>query len=146
MLNTASAIISFFGRLEDQIIELYENLAANEKYSEAKDTFLALAKDNKRDRETVQRVYQEVVTDAIETGFSFTGLNEDDYQISTELAEGLSYSNVVRMAIDAEDKSSKFCIDASESSRSLLADIPQAFEWVAKRKNRRKEQLASLLE
>ena len=146
MLNTASAIISFFGRLEDQIIELYENLAANEEYSEAKDTFLVLAKDNKRDRETVQRVYQEVVTDAIETGFSFTGLNEDDYQISTELAEGLSYSNVVRMAIDAEDKSSKFCIDASESSRSLLADIPQSFEWVAKRKNRRKEQLASLLE
>ena len=146
MLNTASAIISFFGRLEDQIIELYENLAANEEYSEAKDTFLALAKDNKRDRETVQRVYQEVVTDAIETGFSFTGLNEDDYQISTELAEGLSYSNVVRMAIDVEDKSSKFCIDASESSRSLLADIPQSFEWVAKRKNRRKEQLASLLE
>ena len=146
MLNTASAIISFFGRLEDQIIELYENLAANEKYSEAKDIFLALAKDNKRDREMVQRVYQEVVTDAIETGFSFTGLNENDYQITTELAEGLSYSNVVRMAIDAEDRSSKFCIDASESSRSLLADIPQAFEWVAKRKNRRKEQLASLLE
>lgn len=146
MLNTASAIISFFGRLEDQIIELYENLAANEKYSEAKDIFLALAKDNKRDREMVQRVYQEVVTDAIETGFSFTGLNEKDYQITTELAEGLSYLNVVRMAIDAEDRSSKFCIDASESSRSLLADIPQAFEWVAKRKNRRKEQLASLLE
>ena len=146
MLNTASAIISFFGRLEDQIIELYENLAANEKYSEAKDIFLALAKDNKRDREMVQRVYQEVVTDAIETGFSFTGLNEKDYQFTTELTEGLSYSNVVRMAIDAEDRSSKFCIDASESSRSLLADIPQSFEWVAKRKNSRKKQLASLLE
>ncbi len=146
MLNTASAIISFFGRLEDQIIELYEKLAANEKYSEAKDTFLALTKDNKRDKEMVQRVYQEVVTDAIETGFSFKGLNEKDYQFTTKLTEGLSYSNILRMAIDAEEKSSKFCIDASESSRSLLADIPQSFEWVAKRKNRRKKQLESLLE
>jgi len=49
------------------------------------------------------------------------------------------------MAIEAEEVSRRLCADASESSRALLADIAQAFEWVAERKRKRKAVLESLL-
>lgn len=144
MLNTASAIISFYERLEDQIAGFYENLAQDEKYSEERETFLALSRENRRHKEMVIRAYREVITDAIEAGFSFTGLDESDYAIATELREDLSLHDVLNSAIEIEEKSRKFCNDASESSRDLLADITQSFGWVARRKARRLQTLRSI--
>jgi len=144
LLNTASLIISFYSRLEDQIAGFYEDLARNERYSDGRGTFLAFAKENKKHKEMVQRTYREVITDAIETGFSFSRLDERDYQVNTSLIEGPSFSDALKMAIDIEDKSFRFCANVSESSKALLADISQAFAWVANRKAKRKDILESL--
>lgn len=142
MLNTASAVISFYGRLEDQAGKFYADLA--QKYVEDRETFLAFAKESGKHKEIVSRAYQEVITDAIEAGFSFAGLNESDYQVKTELLGAMSYPDALQIALELEEKIHRFCIDASERSRSLLADIPQAFERVAKRKGERKLKLKEL--
>ncbi|MCK4925853.1 hypothetical protein KAS10_00695, partial [Candidatus Aerophobetes bacterium] len=76
-LTTASQIISFAKELEDKAAKLYQELAA--RYPEAKEVFLSFAKENKKNEIVVQRTYNEVVTDAIETGFSFEGLEADPY-------------------------------------------------------------------
>ncbi|MHA1675814.1 MAG: ferritin family protein, partial [Candidatus Njordarchaeales archaeon] len=141
-----SAVVSFYERLEEQVAKFYEELASNERYSEGKGIFLALAKEDRRHREMVLRAYREIITDAFEAGFSFTGLRESDYRIDIELAEDLSFSDVLRRALEIEEKIYRFCIDVSEGSKGLLDGLSHVFERVAKRKADRKIRLKSLLE
>ncbi len=144
MLNTTSTFISFHGELEDRIRAFYEHLASGERYPEARETFLALAKENRKHKEMVLRTYREVITDAFEGGFPLTALNKGDYEIDTELVEDMSLHEVLKKAIEMEETSQKFCRDAAESTRGLMADVPLSFEWVARRKDLRKRKLESL--
>jgi hypothetical protein len=144
-LHTASAIISFYSRLEDQTAKFYNDVAENEEYSMGRETFLAFAQENKKQKSMIRRTYQEVITDALEACFSFPNLHEDAYLIDSELTDTLSYKEVLEKAINIEDKSYNFCTEASEKSKDLLAGIPQAFKRVAKRKAKRKLLLQSLL-
>ena len=141
---TASAIISFTERLEDDSSRFYEELA--EKYAEGKETFLSFAKESRKNKVLVVRTYQETITDALEACFSFKGLNLSGYLAETTLTESMNYSDALRMAIELEEKASKFYLDASERSKSLLATIPRAFRKVAERRSNRKLKLKSLLE
>jgi len=94
----------------------------------------------------VTRTYQETITDAIEACFSFRGLNLSDYLAETTLTEDTSYSSALKMAIELEEKSSKFYLDVAEQSKSLLATIPRAFKIVAEIRNNRKLKLKSLVD
>lgn len=144
-LNTASAVVSHYTRLEDEISRFYEELAAKVESPEGREAFAAFARESKKNRDMVDRAYRHVVTDAFETGFTFSGLNDEDYRIDTQLEDDLRFSDALKMAIDVEEVSRRLCSDASESSRALLADIAQAFGWVAERKSKRKATLESLL-
>jgi len=140
---TASAIISFAEKLEEDSSKFYEELA--EKYVEDKETFLSFSKESRENRVLVIRTYQETITDALEACF-IKGLNLNDYLAETKLKEGMSYSDVLKMAIELEEKTSKFYLDVAERTKSLLATIPRAFRKVAERRNNRKLKLKSLLE
>ena len=140
-LNTASAVISFTKELEENSIKYYENLI--QKYAQDKETFLAFIKENKKNIVSVQRVYQEGITDAIEGCFSFEGLDTDNYIFNQKLSADASYSNVLESAIEKEEKIQKFYLDSAEMSKSLLADIPRLFERIAKKRDKRIMQLES---
>jgi len=145
-LHTASAIISFYSRLEDQAAKFYRDAAANEKYAAGRETFLALAQENHTQKAMIQRVYQEDITDAFEACFSFPNLREGAYRIDSELTDALSYTEVLEKAMTLEETSYNFCTEASEKSKALLAGIPQALQRVATRKAKRKLLLQSLLD
>jgi rubrerythrin len=136
--------ITFHGRLEDSIKTFYEMLASKETYAGVRDAFFALAKENGKHKEMVLRTYREVITDAFEGGFPLTNLDEKDYLLKTALPDSLSLVDVLKLAVEIEEKSRKFCEDAASSTEGLMADVPQAFEWVAKRKTRRIKKLESL--
>ena len=144
MLNTTSMFITFHGRLEDSIKDFYENLASNEIYGGVGDVFLALARENGKHKEMVMRAYREVITDAFEGGFPLKILDEEDYKLRTEMSEEIEFSDILKRAVEIEEKSRKFCKDAANSTKGLMADVPQAFEWVSKRKTRRIGSLESL--
>lgn len=141
-LNTASAVISFTKELEENSIKYYENLI--QKYAQDKETFLAFIKENKKNIVSVQRVYQEGITDAIEGCFSFEGLDTDNYIFNQKLSADASYSIVLESAIEMEEKIQKFYLDSAEVSKSLLADIPRLFERIAQKRDERKIELKSL--
>lgn len=141
-LNTASAVISFAKELEENSIEYYENLI--QKYTQDKEPFLAFIKENKKNIVSVQRVYYEGITDAIESCFSFEGLNTDNYSFNIKLLKDASYSDVLKKAIKIEEKIQKYYLDSAEASKSLMADIPRVFERVAKKRDKRKIELKSL--
>jgi len=141
-LNTTSAVISFAKELEENSIKYYENLI--QKYTQDKETFLTFIKENKKNVVLVQRVYYEVITDAIEGCFSFEDLDTDNYVFNQKLPAGASYSDVLENAIKIEEKIQKYYLDSAEISKSLMADIPRVFERIAKKRGKRKIQIRLL--
>ena len=143
-LQTASAVISFAKNLESDSAAFYVNAA--QTYPQAAEAFLLLSEENKRNRILVERTYYEVISDALEAGFSFEGLNSDDYPIKPESIPDESYSDVLKRAMGIEGDIQEFYLAAAEKSRSLMADIPRVFERVARKRDQRKLKLSSLLE
>jgi len=146
VLNTASAVLGFAKELEDKIVRFYEDAAHNEKYSVAKSTFLAFITESKKNKAMVERVYREIITDAIEACYSFPALNSGNYSAEIELTENMGYPDVLKMAMEFEEKSRKFYVDSAESSKSLLADISVAFKKIGQKKAGRLLKLKSLYE
>jgi rubrerythrin len=143
-LNTASEIIKFAVKLEEDSAKFYEELAR--RYAEGEELFRAFAKENRKNKISVERAYYEVVSDALETGFSFEGLDADEYSIETGPTEGRGYAELLRIALGMEERIRRFYLTAAERSRSLMADVPRVFARVAKRREERKRKLKALLE
>jgi rubrerythrin len=142
-LHTASEVIGFAKKLENESAKFYEDLS--QQYVKGKDIFLSFAKENEKYVIQIERAYYGVITDAIEGCFAFD-INPDDYTFKTELAENASYSNALDKAIEIEEKIIKFYSDAAEQSKSLLADVPRHFVMVAKKRNNRIPKLRALIE
>jgi len=140
---TASAILSFADKLEDDSSKFYGKLA--ERYADDKETFLSFVEESRKNKVLVIRTYQETITDALEACF-IKGLNLNDYLVETTLTEGMRYPDALKIAIKLEEKAGKFYSDAAETSKSLLATIPSAFRKVAERRNSRRLMLKSLLD
>ena len=140
--TTCSAIISFAEKLESNSSKFYEELA--EKSAENKETFLAFAKESRKNKVLVTRTYQETITDALEA--CFIQIDLSNYLTETTFREAMTYLDALKMAIELEEKASKFYFDAAEQSKSLLATIPMAFRKVAEKRNNRKPKLKSLVE
>ncbi|MEM3054642.1 MAG: hypothetical protein QXM52_02920 [Candidatus Bathyarchaeia archaeon] len=144
LLNTASAVISFLTRLEEETAKFYEELS--KKYPEGKEIFQSFSKENEKNKSMIQRVYYGVITDALEACFSFKeGINPQNYVIKTEVAENASFVNVLKSALEIEETIRKAYIDAAELSEGLMADVPQAFRAVAKKRSERVTKLAAFL-
>ena len=141
-INTASAAISLARKLEEDGIRFYEELAR--RYPQGRDTFLAFAKENRRNILQIERAYYGVITDAIEGCFAFH-MNPDAYTLNTELAENASLSQAVTTAVALEEKMIRFYSDAAEQSGSLMADVPRAFTLIAGKRASREPKLRSLI-
>ena len=75
-LNTASEVISFTRKLEEDSAKFYEDLAqADIKGGE---TLLSLAQENRKNIIQIERAYYGVITDALEGCFAFN-INLDEY-------------------------------------------------------------------
>jgi len=130
--------------MQDLLIELYGGLARDDRHSEWRTTFELFTRENRREKETIDRAYREAITDVLEVGLSSSGLNPMDYEFNLELEDSLSLSDSVRTAFVGEENVRRFCEDVGKS-RSIISDISRAFEQVAKRKLKRRETLESIL-
>jgi len=142
MLHTASEVLTLAKKLENESAKFYEDLS--QRYAKDVDVLLSFAKENGKNVVQIERAYYGVITDAIEGCFAFN-INPDDYAFKTELAEGASYSDALDKAIELEEKVGEFYTVAAEQSKSLMADVPRAFEMVAKKRNNRKAKLKSFI-
>jgi len=140
-LQTASEVISFAKKLEEDCAKFYENLA--QRYTNDREALLSFANENRRNIVLIERAYYGVITDAIEGCFSFQ-INANKYMFETKLAENASYNAALNKAVEMEEKIIKFYSDAAEQSKSLMADIPRTFAMIAKKRNIRSSKLKSL--
>jgi hypothetical protein len=144
MLNTASAVISFLTKLEEETAKFYEKLA--QKYPEVKETFTLFSKDNQKNRILLERTYYGVITDALEACFSFKeGLNPEIYAIKIEIGEGATFLDALKAALEIEENTRKAYLDAAILSEALMADVPQALKKIAKKRYERIAKLKALL-
>ena len=74
-LKTAASVISYISKIEQESADFYEKLS--KEYEIHTDMFLSFVKENKKNEKNIRRTYYSVVTDALETGFSFKGLHTD---------------------------------------------------------------------
>jgi hemoglobin-like flavoprotein len=144
LLNTASAVISFLTKLEEETAKFYEKLA--QKYPEARETFTFFSKDNRKNKISLERAYYGVITDALEACFSFKeGLNPEAYAIKTEIGEGATYLDALKATLEIEESIRKAYMDAAVLSESLMADVPQTLKKIANKRDERIAKLKSLI-
>ena len=142
-LNTTSGVISFARKLEEDGAGFYEGLA--KWNADDGEVLLSFAKENRRNVVQTERVYYGVISDAIEGCFAFD-MDSDEYMLRTESPAEASYPDSLNRAINMEDRTTRFYLDAAEQSKSLLADVPRAFAVVAKKRDNRRLKLLALLE
>ena len=139
---TASSVITFAEKLENNSTEFYAKLS--KKFEKGKEVFETFAAEGTKNKVLIIRTYRETITDALEAGFCFKGLNLENYAITTET--NTSYMDSLKIAIELEMKAVQFYCDAAKNSRSLLATIPMAFKTVGARRKGRQAILSGLLE
>jgi len=140
-LQTASSCISFAKGLEEQSAKFYQGLS--QRYAEGEDIFLSFAMKNKKNGVQIERVYYEVITDAIEGCFAFE-IDSGEYEIDTSLEDKASYADALAKAIEIEEKMKRFYEDAAEQSKSLMADVPRVFVRIATKRGERIAKLKAL--
>lgn len=139
--QTASQIVNFAIRIEEKSEKLYEKLV--EEYPQEKEIFSTLLKENRKNKLWIQRAYNEIVSDALETGFSFEGVSADKSLAEDSMNEGSSDS-VLEGVLEREERIQKFYQDTAEKSKAFLADLPRVFERIAKKQDNRKKIIRSL--
>jgi len=143
-LNTASAVISFVTRSEEDTAKFYEQLAT--RYPKGEEAFLSFSKENRKNKVTVERAYYGVISDALEAGFAFKeGLNPETYTVESELAEGASYADALNAAIEKERRIQKLYLESAKLSEGLMADVTRVFKVMAKKREDRLAKLNALV-
>ena len=143
-LNTASAVVSFATRSEEETARFYEQLAV--RYPQGKDAFLTLSKENRKNKVTVERAYYGVISDALEAAYAFKeGLNPESYAVEGGLAEGASYADAVKAAIEKERRIQSLYRESAELSEGLMADVTRVFQVMAKKREDRLAKLNALV-
>jgi len=139
---TASAIINFVEDLERRSAAFYNELAR--RFPEREDIFLQAAGHSDKIRVQVVRTYRETITDALEACFSFEGMVLERWALDTSLADGITLSEAVGLALQVEEQAVAFYEEVAERSTSLLATITRAFRKASKTRRRRCRDLQAL--
>jgi rubrerythrin len=141
-LNTASQVISFSRKLEEDGVSFYESLAR--QYTRDSEVLLGFARENRKNIMRVERAYYGAITDALEGTFAFD-INPDEYAIEADAPQNVAYTDVISIANEMERKTAGFYNQAAEQAKSLLVDIPRVFLTMSRLRDDRQQKLADLL-
>jgi len=140
-LQTAAQVVGLARRLARQSAEFYAGLAETDV--DHRDQFQAYSCQDSRSTKQIEQAYRYVVSDALETGFSFD-LEADDYTLQLALGRAAGLAAQIGQAKKVEEMIIRFFRDAASQSESLMADIPQLFRTLASKRIRRLNDLAEL--
>lgn len=142
VVSTASAALSLARKLETDEAVFCEELAR--AYPQGAELFLAFSKENRKYITQFERAYYSVITDAIEGGYAFN-LQEEEWELDTSLAGNEPFSEAVSRVLGMDDVIGRFYTVAAEQSKGLMADVPKAFLFIARKRKGREEKLKALL-
>jgi hypothetical protein len=141
---TASAVMSFAQRLEEDSAAFYRQLA--QRWPEHAELFLEFAKECEKSKIHLTRTYQERITDALEACFCFEGMDLESHWAEAATAADLGLGDAIAVAVGLEDRASVFYQEVAQRSQSLLATIPRAFLRASRVRDKRKSELQSMIQ
>jgi hypothetical protein len=140
---TASAVMRFLDELEAQAEAFYQALAA--RYAAQGATFSRCAAACAKNRVLVARTYQETISDALETGYAFEGLDLAPYAEMPDAAALANLDAAVQAALALEERAARCYEDVADRAESLLATIPRALRRAAEVRRRNGEMLGRVM-
>ena len=140
-LKTASSVINHVAGFETGSADFYNACATN--HTELADVFKLLAKENKKFASRIKKAYYSSVTDALETNFSFEGLQAD--VVIPDAHAAISERDLLRLCLDLEESVQQFYDQAADISKELLTDVVRVMKRLAKARENRKSTLKSTL-
>jgi rubrerythrin len=141
-LNTASAVLSFARKLEEDSAKYYN--ALSETFKQENEVFLGFVKENNRYIIQAERAYFGVISDALEGCYSFS-IDVSKYEITPPVEEKNSFQNTIQAALKIEKAIISFYNDAAEQSKPFLAEVPRIFTMISKSRQKRLVKLESYL-
>ncbi|MAF32371.1 MAG: hypothetical protein QF466_03590 [Desulfobacterales bacterium] len=134
-LNTMSAVMTFVSKIENDSASFYDKTV--KKYPEFEETFQAWIRENAKFEKQVKQTYFGVITDTLESNFSFGGLDSGNYDLDLVLPENAGLSEGKKKAFEIEETIKRFYLEAARLSDGLMADIPRLFRKIAKKREDR---------
>ena len=132
-LKTASSVVNYIVALESASAGFYRRAAG--RFHDMQTVLEKLAKENEKYGKRIKKAYYSAVTDALETNFSFKGLNAA--VALPEAAAGESKEQLRLQSVALERDIQAFYLDAAGQSQGLLADVPKAIARLAKERDKR---------
>ena len=139
-LGTLGAVLRLAIELEGRSAEFYQEAASLAKHSLAEGVFLTLAEAKRKRKELLERSRRENINEMLLEPIA--GLKGSDYLMETDLSSEMGYYEALRLAIEWEEKSRKFYVDAA--GRVNLLEVTRVFEKLAEENTDHKLRLESL--
>jgi hypothetical protein len=145
-IGTLGLALSYMADLEKQVMSFYSEVAQTEKYAPAASIFAALAEDGRKPKAMLMRLRQEADASDSDTSparLPISDVNLGDYSPGFTVTPGASLSEVLRLALEAEDNIGKF-YQGLIGNRQLIPNyFISTFEKLAQESGKRKEKLES---
>ena len=138
---TASAVMRFLDDLEARSEAFYQGLAEDLESP----TFARCAAACAKNRVQVARAYQETISDALEAGYAFEGLNLALYRDVPDSSDPGDFREAAGMGLALEERAAQCYEDIAERAESLLATIPRVLRRAAEVRRRNARTLSALL-
>ncbi len=143
-LRTSSAVIAFAQKCETESAQFYEGAAS--RFTDLALTFRGFAKENAQNVQAIKRAYYSVISDALETGFSFKNLPSESYAVEADFAPDAGPAQLLKIAIENETRIEQFYLQAAKTSQALMADLSRVFKRLAAAREKRNSFLLPHLE
>ena len=142
ILDTASAVVSFAEKMENDTAEYYESLT--QRFKEDRSLISSFVKENKANIVKLNKACKGVITDTNKSDAVFS-IEEGEYAIETLLPNDIEYSDALHKALAFERTIIKFYNDASEQAKGIKADIPKQFIKAARVRGNRIYEMETLV-
>ncbi len=141
---TASAVMRFLDEMEERSVAFYRALAG--RFAAQSSAFSRCAAACAKNRVQVARTYQETISDALESGYAFEGLDLAPYAEAPDAAALTELGAAVQAALALEERAARCYEAVADCAESLLATIPRALRRAAEMRRRNGEMLGQGME
>ena len=116
-LTTFSMVLRFTLQLEDQTAQFYRNLAAESKFTQAKELFARFAENSDKRKKELERTARESVDHSLLEPVS--GIFEETYSVDTAYSDGTTFTDAVTSARKLEERMQEFCTEAGDKIKFI---------------------------
>lgn len=139
-LGNLATVLKFGMKLEGSIADFYRQLAEDERFSANKKTLTGFAEESEELKEDLNKRYVDCCRSDMDMGAlePVSGIVAENYLTDLEVSPATSPEKILKKAIEAEGKSSRFYADIGKSVDYLSTE---EMEKIANRKEDRKRSL-----